>query len=67
MLPLKGIADNEKATHVQADVDIVTLSEKKCYYCKQYQCVCDGTPFKNSTPRSETPQSKVEQGTTDAH
>ena len=64
MLPPKAVTGDAKATNIHSDVDTVTLSTEPCYYCKKVKCVCDGTPFKKSTHRSETQQR--EQGTPDA-
>ncbi len=64
MLPPKEVTDDAKVTHSRPDVDIVTHSKDRCYYCKKFECECDGTPFKHSTHCSKTLQS--EQRTTDA-
>lgn len=67
MPPPNEVADNAKPTHTPSDPDIVTLTKNYCYYCKKKKgkCVCDGTPFKKSTPGSETLLKEQKPTTTD--
>ena len=68
MPPPKEVSDDAKATHKDSNPDIVTFTKNYCYYCKKKKgkCICDGTPFKKSTPGSETLPKEQKTTTTDA-
>lgn len=68
MPPPNEVADDAKATRVQSDPDIVTLTKNYCYYCKKKKgkCICDGTLFKKSTASSVTLPKEQKATTKDA-